>query len=102
MSTELINKIYGGKLMIDSKNNKNIHNVLSPVMGTVYRSPKPGAAPYVEKGKRVTSKNICCLIEIMKVFTSVQCGNDGVISEVHVNDGDMVEQGQILFTIEIS
>jgi len=74
--------------------------VRAPNLGTFYRAPKPGAAPYVELGQKVDADTEVCLIEVMKLFTPVKAGVDGVLREVRVNDGQMVEFEQILFVVE--
>jgi acetyl-CoA carboxylase biotin carboxyl carrier protein len=73
--------------------------VPAPLLGCFYRSAKPGAAPYVEVGQRVEVDTELCLVEVMKLFTTVQAGVAGVVQEVLVKDGDMVEFGQPLFVI---
>jgi acetyl-CoA carboxylase biotin carboxyl carrier protein len=73
--------------------------VPAPLLGSFYRAAKPGAAPYVEVGQRVEVDTELCLIEVMKLFTTVQAGVAGVVQEVLVKDGDMVEFGQPLFVI---
>ena len=74
--------------------------VKAPNLGTFYRAPKPGAASYVELGQSVTAEMEICLIEVMKLFTSVRAGTAGVIREICVDDAEMVEYGQTLFYIE--
>lgn len=74
--------------------------VKAPNLGTFYRAPKPGAAPYVELGQSVTADMEICLIEVMKLFTSVRAGTAGVIREICVDDAELVEYGQTLFYIE--
>ncbi len=74
--------------------------VRTPSLGNFYRSAKPGAAPYVEVGQRVEPGTEVCLIEVMKLFTTVQAGVAGVIKSVLVNDGALVEFGQPLFVID--
>lgn len=73
--------------------------VHAPNLGTFYRAPKPGAAPYVEIGQRVEADTEVCLIEVMKLFTPVVAGVAGTVQRVLVEDGDMVEHGQALFHI---
>ncbi|MCK5771194.1 acetyl-CoA carboxylase biotin carboxyl carrier protein [Algiphilus sp.] len=73
--------------------------VHAPNLGTFYRAPKPGAAPYVEVGQRVEADTEVCLIEVMKLFTPVVAGVAGTVQRVLVEDGDMVEHGQALFHI---
>jgi acetyl-CoA carboxylase biotin carboxyl carrier protein len=74
--------------------------VSAPNLGTFYRAPKPGAPPYVEVGQKVTADTEVCLIEVMKLFTPVRAGAAGVVSEVCVEDGQMIEFGQVLVVID--
>lgn len=74
--------------------------VTAPNMGTFYRAPNPGAPVYVEVGQRVEADTEVCLIEVMKLFTPVQAGTAGVVREICIEDGEMVEFGQVLVVIE--
>lgn len=74
--------------------------VTAPNLGTFYRAPKPGAAPFVEIGQQVTEDTEICLLEVMKLFTAVKAGVSGKVMQVCVNDADMVEHGQPLFYVE--
>lgn len=74
--------------------------VRAPNLGTFYRSPKPGAPPYVEVGQEVDAETDLCLIEVMKLFTTVRAGVRGVVRQVCVADSEMVEGEQPLFVIE--
>jgi len=74
--------------------------VRAPNLGTFYRSPKPGAPPYVKVGQRVEPTTELCLIEVMKLFTSVTAGVSGVVRQVLVEDAELVEFDQALFLIE--
>jgi acetyl-CoA carboxylase biotin carboxyl carrier protein len=76
------------------------HAVRAPNLGTFYRAPKPGAAPYVEIGQQVGPDTEVCLIEVMKLFTSVRAGIAGVVRGIAVEDAEMVEHDQILLYIE--
>lgn len=73
--------------------------IAAPNLGTFYRAPKPGAAPYVEIGGRVAAGDEICLIEVMKLFTSVTAGQAGTIVAILAEDGAMVEAGQPLFAL---
>lgn len=73
--------------------------VRAPYLGTFYRSPKPGAAPYVELGATVTADAELCLVEVMKLFTAVRAGVAGKVAEVLASDGELVAAGQPLFVI---
>jgi acetyl-CoA carboxylase biotin carboxyl carrier protein len=74
--------------------------VRAPNLGTFYRSPKPGAPPYVKLGQRIEPMTELCLIEVMKLFTSVFAGVTGVVRQVMVEDSELVEFDQALFLIE--
>lgn len=74
--------------------------VRAPNLGTFYRAPKPGAPPYIEVGQAVEPDTEVCLIEVMKLFTPVRAGSAGVVREICIADGQMVEFGQVLVIIE--
>ena len=76
--------------------------VTAPNLGTFYRSPKPGAAPYVEVGQVVEAETDVCLIEVMKLFTPVKAGTAGKVHEVCIDDGTMVEFGDVLVIVDPS
>ena len=73
--------------------------VRAPYLGTFYRAPKPGAAPYVEIGASVAADSELCLVEVMKLFTAVRAGATGTVAEVLAIDGELVQGGQPLFVI---
>lgn len=74
--------------------------VRAPNLGTFYRAPKPGAAPFIELGQVVTTETEICLIEVMKLFTTLKAGVAGTVRRVCAKDGELVEGDQILFYIE--
>ena len=74
--------------------------VRAPNLGTFYRSPKPGDPPYVEVGQEVAAGTEICLLEVMKLFTTVVARVGGVVREICVADGAMVERDQPLVLIE--
>ena len=71
--------------------------VEAPNLGTFYRSPKPGAAPFVEIGDTVEPDTEICLIEVMKLFTSVKAGKAGTVRQICADDAELVEAGRVLF-----
>lgn len=73
--------------------------VAAPNLGTFYRSPKPGAAPYVQVGDRIDKGAELCLIEVMKLFTTLRSEVSGTIEAVLVEDSAMVDAGQLLFAV---
>lgn len=74
--------------------------VTAPNLGTFYRAPKPGAPPFVEVGQSVEQETEICLLEVMKLFTTLNAGVKGTIRQVCVQDAVMVEHGDVLFYIE--
>lgn len=76
--------------------------VRAPNLGTFYKAPKPGARPYVEIGERVEPDTEICVIEVMKLFTSVRAGVTGIVRQAFVSDAELVEFDQPLFMIEPS
>ena len=72
----------------------------SPMLGTFYRAPAPGEAPFVDVGSTVEPDTIVCIIEVMKMMNSVHAGVAGTIAEVFVENGDPVEYGSQLFRVE--
>ena len=74
--------------------------VESPMVGTFYAGPSPGAAPFIEQGARVEPDTTIGLIEVMKVFTAITAGTAGVIADILIADGQFVEYGQVLFGID--
>jgi acetyl-CoA carboxylase biotin carboxyl carrier protein len=73
--------------------------VRAPYLGTFYRSPKPGAAPYVEAGDAVTAETELCLVEVMKLFTAVRAGVAGKVFSILATDGQLVQGDQALFVM---
>jgi acetyl-CoA carboxylase biotin carboxyl carrier protein len=74
--------------------------VKSPMVGTFYAAPEPGARPYVSAGSRVNKGQILCIIEAMKIMNEIESEYAGVIREVLVQDAQPVEYGQVLFRID--
>ena len=72
----------------------------SPMVGTFYRSPAPGAKSVVESGQSVKAGDTVCIIEAMKLMNEIEAECDGVIREVLVENGSPVEFGQPLFVVE--
>ena len=74
--------------------------IKSPMVGTFYAAPEPGAKPYVSVGDRITKGQIVCIIEAMKIMNELESEFDGVVREVAVTDAHPVEYGQVLFRID--
>jgi len=73
--------------------------IRAPYLGTFYRSPKPGADPYVEVGSAVAADSELCLIEVMKLFTAVRAGVAGKVVQILASDGELVSADQPLFAV---
>ena len=74
--------------------------VKSPMVGTFYKSPEPGAKAYVAVGDRVSKGQIVCIIEAMKIMNEIESEYAGVVREILVQDQQPVEYGQVLFKID--
>ena len=73
--------------------------IKAPMVGTVYLKPEPDKEPYVKVGSRVHKGDIVCIIEAMKMMTEIKSDLDGVISEIVVENEDLVEFDQPLFKV---
>jgi acetyl-CoA carboxylase biotin carboxyl carrier protein len=78
------------------------HLVKSPMVGTFYRSPSPGAKPFVEVGDTVKSGDVICIIEAMKLLNEIECDKGGVIKAILVDNGQPVEYGEPLVIIDLN
>jgi acetyl-CoA carboxylase biotin carboxyl carrier protein len=76
------------------------HVVKSPMVGTFYRSPSPGAASFIELGQTVKPGDTLCIIEAMKLLNEVEAEVGGIVKQILVENGQPVEYGQPLFIIE--
>ena len=78
----------------------NLIEIKSPMVGTFYRAPEPGADPYVKSGSRIAAGQTLCIIEAMKIMNEIESEISGTIREVAVEDASPVEFGQVLFRVE--
>ena len=76
------------------------HAVLSPMVGTFYRSPSPDAKPFIEVGQQVKVGDALCIVEAMKMMNRIESDKAGVVKAILVNDGEAVEFDQKLVIIE--
>ena len=74
--------------------------IKSPMVGTFYQSPEPAAQPYVKVGSRVTSGQVVCIIEAMKIMNEIESEVSGVVREVVAQNAQPVEFGQVLFRVD--
>jgi acetyl-CoA carboxylase biotin carboxyl carrier protein len=77
-----------------------LFEIKSPMVGTFYAQPEPGAEPYVRAGTRVAPGQTLCIIEAMKIMNPIDAETAGVIKEVCVQDAQPVEFGQVLFRVD--
>jgi len=75
------------------------HVITSPMVGTFYRSPSPGAEPFVQVGDTVKEGQTLCIIEAMKLLNEIESDKAGVVKEILIENGQAVEYGQPLFVI---
>jgi acetyl-CoA carboxylase biotin carboxyl carrier protein len=78
---------------------EELHAVKSPIVGTFYEAPGPGALPFVKPGDQVAAGQVLCIIEAMKLMNEIESDTSGEIVKVLVNNGQPVEYGQPLFAI---
>ena len=76
------------------------HALKSPMVGTFYRAPSPGAPPFVEVGQAVSKGQTLCIIEAMKLLNEIESDVGGTVKAILVENGQPVEYGQALFLIE--
>jgi acetyl-CoA carboxylase biotin carboxyl carrier protein len=74
--------------------------VKSPMVGTYYGAPEPGAKPYLSVGDRISKGQILCIIEAMKIMNEIESEFDGVVKEILAQNAHPVEYGQVLFRID--
>ena len=74
--------------------------IKSPIIGTAYLAPEPGAKKFVEKGKKIKKGETVMIVEAMKTMNHVPSTNDGVVKKILVNDGQPVEFGQPLIILK--
>ncbi|MGH2920805.1 MAG: acetyl-CoA carboxylase biotin carboxyl carrier protein, partial [Gaiellaceae bacterium] len=77
-----------------------VMRVEAPMVGTFYRAPQPGAAPFVEEGDAVIPGQTLCILEAMKLMNEVKAEVEGIVRTIHVQNGQPVEFGQALFDLE--
>ncbi len=83
-----------------SKNTKSGIEVKSPIIGTAYHAPEPGAKKFVEIGKKIKKGDTVMIVEAMKTMNHVPSTSEGIVKEILVEDGQPVEFGQTLIILE--
>ena len=82
------------------KNSKSGIEVKSPIIGTAYHAPEPGAKKFVEVGKKIKKGDTVMIVEAMKTMNHVPSSADGLVKEICVEDGQPVEFGQTIIILE--
>lgn len=85
----------------ESVQDANLHQIVSPMVGTFYRASAPDAAPFVQPGDRVNEKTVVCIVEAMKLMNEIEAEVQGEIVEVLAENGQLVEYGQPLFLVKV-
>jgi acetyl-CoA carboxylase biotin carboxyl carrier protein len=81
---------------------EDLNHITSPMVGTFYRKPAPDKEPFIEVGQTVKKGDTVCIIEAMKMMNQVKSEFDGKVIAINIEDGDPVEFGQELISIEKS
>lgn len=77
-------------------------DLLSPMPGTFYTSPTPDDPPFVKVGSKVTKGQTLCIVEAMKIMNEIESEENGIVTEIYIDDGNPVEYNQPLFKINPS
>ena len=85
---------------IQTQNTKSGTEITSPIIGTAYHAPEPGAKKFVEIGKKIKKGDTIMIVEAMKTMNHVPSTADGVVKEICVEDGQPVEFGQTIIILE--
>lgn len=90
----------GAQSLAGEKTREGLVAIKAPMLGTFYRTPKPGSPPFVEVGAEVREEDPVCIIEVMKLFNTVRAGVQGRIARICAEQGQLVEYQQDLFLVE--
>ncbi len=83
----------------EAEEEAGLHMIRSPIVGTFYEAPSPGAPPFVKVGDEVSAGQVLCIIEAMKLMNEIESDVAGVIAKRYVNNAQPVEYGQALFAL---
>ena len=79
---------------------EDLHKITSPMVGTFYAAPSPDKDDYVKVGDKVSTNNVVCIVEAMKLFNEIEAEVKGEIVEILAKNGQLVEYGQPLFLVK--
>ena len=93
-------EVFASKAQFIEEEIDDSKTIKSPIIGTAYLAPEPGAKPFIELGKKIKKGDTIMIVEAMKTMNHVPATLDGVIKKVSVEDGQPVEFGQVLVVLE--
>ncbi len=99
-SVEKGGEVFASKDEVVKEEIDNSKTIKSPIIGTAYLAPEPGAKPFVELGKKIKKGDTIMIVEAMKTMNHVPATLDGIVKKVSVEDGQPVEFGQVLVVLE--
>ena len=99
-TNQTLSKEISSNKNLESQNNISGIEVTSPIIGTAYHAPEPGAKKFVEVGKKIKKGDTVMIVEAMKTMNHVPSSSDGIVKKVLVADGQPVEFGQTLIILE--
>ena len=99
-TNQTLSKEISSNKKIESQNNISGIEVTSPIIGTAYHAPEPGAKKFVEVGKKIKKGDTVMIVEAMKTMNHVPSSSDGIVKKILVADGQPVEFGQTLIILE--
>ena len=88
------------EIVVENIDTENFKSVKSPIIGTAYLSPEPGAKPFVDVGKKIKKGDTIMIVEAMKTMNHVPSTHNGTVKKISVKDGQPVEYDQVLILIE--
>ena len=99
-TNQTLSKEISSNKNLESQNNISGIEVTSPIIGTAYYAPEPGAKKFVEVGKKIKKGDTVMIVEAMKTMNHVPSSSDGIVKKILVADGQPVEFGQTLIILE--
>ena len=99
-TNQTLSKEISSNKNLESQNNISGIEVTSPIIGTAYHAPEPGAKKFVEVGKKIKKGDTVMIVEAMKTMNHVPSSSDGIVKKILVDDGQPVEFGQALIILE--
>ena len=99
-TNQTLSKEISSNKNLEGQNNISGIEVTSPIIGTAYHAPEPGAKKFVEVGKKIKKGDTIMIVEAMKTMNHVPSSSDGIVKKILVADGQPVEFGQTLIILE--